>query len=356
MRAAFTVSNPTVLLSKTRSMLGSPMTAVPHDALFKKTFSKPEHATQLLRHLLPKALVDRINFTTLQLCPGSFVDEALVDRHTDLLFSVTIAGREARIYVLCEHASSVDPLLGFRLLAYMVRIWEAFLSEHPEAKRLPAIVPLVVHHSETGWTAATEFEDLLDLDAEGLLTVAEYIPRFRFLLDDLSAVSDESIRSRAMSAVARLVLFCLKHARASDTLGKRLKLFADVIREVRRTRSGREALRVVWEYIFQVSHRRAPEEVLAELKAIVGEEEDAEELVNVAEQLIEQGVQKGRAEGRVEGRRADLLKLLTKRFGSLPQGVVARVGVAEEADLDRWLDRILTAPTLADVLTDATDE
>ncbi len=349
MRGALPASNPTVLLSKTRGMLGSPMTAVPHDALFKNTFSKPEHATHLLRHLLPKALVDRIDFTTLQLCPGSFVDEALVARHTDLLFSVKIAGREARIYVLCEHASTVDPLLGFRLLAYMVRIWEAFLSEHPEAKKLPAIVPLVVHHSETGWTAPQDFEALLDLDAEGLAAVAEYIPRFRFLLDDLSAVSDESIRSRAMSAVARLVLFCLKHARASDTLGKRLKLFADVIREVRRTGSGREALRVVWEYIFQVSHRRAPEEVLAELKAIVGEE-DAEELVNVAEQLIEQGVQKGRAEGRAEGRRSDLLKLLTKRFGSLPEGVVAHVRVADEADLDRWLDRILTAPTLAEVL------
>ena len=83
-------------------------------------------------------------------------------------------------------------------------------------------------------------------------------------------------------------------------------------------------------------------------------EEDAEELVNVADQLIEQGVQKGIqigfAEGRAEGRRTNLLLLLTKRFGSLPEGVVARVRVADEADLDRWLDRILTAPTLAEVL------
>lgn len=84
--------------------------------------------------------------------------------------------------------------------------------------------------------------------------------------------------------------------------------------------------------------------------------------MNVAEQLIEGGVQKGLAEGlakgrvearradRAEARRADLLKLLTKRFGPLPEDVTARVTAAGEGDLDRWLDRILTAPTLAEVL------
>src|SRR5687767_12953661 len=149
-------------------MLGASMSATPHDSLFKATFSRLEHAEQLLRGLLPKALVDRIDFATLRLCPGSFVDEELVDRHTDLLFSVEIAGRPARIYVLCEHSSYVDPLLGFRLLAYMVRIWEALLKDHPNAKRLPAIVPLVIHHSEGGFTGQTIFEGLLDLDAEAL--------------------------------------------------------------------------------------------------------------------------------------------------------------------------------------------
>ena len=78
-------------------------------------------------------------------------------------------------------------------------------------------------------------------------------------------------------------------------------------------------------------------------------EQLVEELMSMAEQLIEQVAQKGRAEGRVEGGRTVLLKLLTKRFGSLPEDVVARVTGAEEADLDRWLDRILTAPTLAEV-------
>jgi flagellar biosynthesis/type III secretory pathway protein FliH len=75
--------------------------------------------------------------------------------------------------------------------------------------------------------------------------------------------------------------------------------------------------------------------------------------VNVAEQLIQEGFQKGLErgleKGRADGRRTDLLKLLTKRFGPPPEDVMARVRSADEADLDRWLDRILTAPTLAEV-------
>jgi hypothetical protein len=246
----------------------------------------------------------------------------------------------------------------------MVRIWEALVKDHPNAKKLPAIVPLVIHHSETGWTASTEFEELLDLDAEALSVVAAYVPRFRFLLDDISAVSDESIHSRAMGAMARLVLFCLKHARASETLIERLQLFMDLVNELRRTRRGLAALNAVWMYILRVSQHKPSAEVLAQLKAVVGEEV-AEDIMNVAEQLIQEGVQKGlekgraqgrvegrvegRAEGRVEKQRPLLLKLLNARVGAPPDDVVARVMSADEADLDRWTDRALTALTLAEV-------
>jgi predicted transposase YdaD len=64
-----------------------------HDALFKWTFSQPEHAAGELRAVLPRALVDRIDFSSLELCPGSFVDEAFQDRHTDLLFRCSSSTR-----------------------------------------------------------------------------------------------------------------------------------------------------------------------------------------------------------------------------------------------------------------------
>ena len=62
-------------------------------------------------------------------------------------------------------------------------------------------------------------------------------------------------------------------------------MFVDLISELRRTRGGKHALGIVWEYIFKVG-RRPPDEMVEQLKAIVGEE-NAEELMNTAEQLIE---------------------------------------------------------------------
>jgi len=47
----------------------------PHDALFKYVFSQPEHAASELRAVLPAELSRRIDWSSLELQPTSFVDE-----------------------------------------------------------------------------------------------------------------------------------------------------------------------------------------------------------------------------------------------------------------------------------------
>ncbi len=67
-----------------------------HDAFFKEMLSRPEHAASILRHILPASIAARIDFATLALCAGSYVDQALKERHSDLLFSATIDARPTR--------------------------------------------------------------------------------------------------------------------------------------------------------------------------------------------------------------------------------------------------------------------
>jgi hypothetical protein len=64
--------------------------------------------------------------------------------------------------------------------------------------------------------------------------------------------------------------------------------------------------------------------------------------MTAGEQLIERG--------RVEGRRTTLLKQLRVRFGVLPSDVEARIQAADERQLDVWVERVLTAATLAEML------
>jgi hypothetical protein len=69
-----------------------------HEALLRRTFSVVEHAAAEFRALLPASLVERINFSTLKLCSGSYVDEALTGSQSDLLFSVNVSGKPALLY------------------------------------------------------------------------------------------------------------------------------------------------------------------------------------------------------------------------------------------------------------------
>lgn len=137
------------------------VTNIPHDALFKGVFEKPEHAAAELRHVLPRELASSIDWSSLALEPGSFVDEELANQHSDLLFSAAAqaSGERVLVYLLFEHQSSNDPKMALRLLGYMVRIWSRFTRTHP-TEPLPLIIPAVLAQVPGGWSAPTRFSEL----------------------------------------------------------------------------------------------------------------------------------------------------------------------------------------------------
>lgn len=326
----------------------------PHDALVKAIFARPEHAEGELRRLLPPELAARIDWPTLALCSGSFVDDALRSRHTDLLFSASIAGESSvLLYLLFEHQSTDDPLMAFRLLRYMVRIWDDHLRDNPSAVRLPAILPLVLHHSSAGWISPTNFHALLDLDADMLPLVAAHVPSFRFLLDDVSDETDEALRARAMTALGRLVLFCLRHGREPARFVQEIARWLGLLAEARAAPGGPEALPLIWRYIVTTNNPADPHELVKQLLAVVGKEEERE-IMSIADWYEDRGrqagLEKGRDEGLRTGARNALLRQLRARFGALPEAAEARIQAADTAQLDVWIDRVLTAATLDEVL------
>ena len=273
-------------------------------------------------------------------------------RYADLLFSADIAGKKALLYVLFEHQSSVDPLMLFRLLAYMVRIWETHLRSEPEAKRLPAIIPVVLHHSHSGWTAKVAFEDLLDVDATVLAEIAPYVPHFRCVLDDLGEESEEALRARAMSALGRLALWCLKNSRSPGQIVAQLGRWGELMRQVARAPDGMAAIGTIFRYMWEADEHLGIEELRRLVAREVGKDVE-EAIVTTADMLRAEGRSEGRSEGLSEGQRAMLLKLLSKRFGALPEDAVARVNAAGPTELEAWFDRGLTAASLAAVLSDS---
>ncbi len=339
----------------------------PHDAFFKLIFSQPEHAAGELRAILPPELSARIDWKTLAHHPGSFVDEALSQSHTDLLFTAQLDGGPVFLYFLFEHLSTVQPLVPFRMLRYEVRIWDDWLSKNPGEKRLPPILPVVLHHSEAGWRGPTDFQDLLDIGPATLELLAPFVPHFRVVLDDISKTTDEALRRRAMTALGTVALWCLRDVRKRGVLLRNLGLFADLVADVLTATNGLAAIGSVLRYILFATEKPTnidEKELYSTLRRVLASVEEAkmETLWDHLQELYmergierglkrgeERGLKQGEERGLARGRREMLLRLLRSRFGEPSDATQARVNGADIPTLDRWADRVLTARTLDEV-------
>jgi predicted transposase/invertase (TIGR01784 family) len=320
------------------------MSSTPHDALFKRMFSQPQHASELFRSLLPPAVVRHIDFGTLRMETASFIDHELRARFSDLLFGVHLAGEAAYLYLLFEHQSTPERFMCRRLLRYVLDTWDHHFTSHPEARYLPVVIPIVLHHGENGWTEPVSLRELYDAPAEVLDELRPFLPELTFLLDDLTPQDDAVLRARALSAVPLMTLWVFKHVRHERDAIPALREALDLVAAVLRAPDGLTALRTLMGYILDVT-RSAPAPIMDLMRQ--AELHQASEIVmTAAEQLREEGRKEGRKEGSERNQRDYLLRLLRQRFGQLPDPVLVRIQRAEVALLDRWFDRGITAPSL----------
>jgi hypothetical protein len=236
--------------------------------------------------------------------------------------------------------------MGLRLLGYQVRIWERLRLDHPNAKKLPMIIPIVMYHGEKPWPEPRSFDALLDVPDGIRPTVEPYLVRFAYLLHDLSRVSDDELRDGARrTALGKLVSMCFKYARTSADFIKILSRWMDVARDVARAPNGLAALAQVMRYILEVNEHVEPEALQALLERELGPEAK-DTIVTAAERYIERGRQQGRQEGLQEM----LLRLLRQRFGeAVDTHVEQRIATASADQVETWFAHVLSAATLAEV-------
>jgi predicted transposase YdaD len=315
-------------------------------------FGQLEHARGALRAIVPAALAEALDWSMLALQPGSFVDVALTHQHTDLLYAATWRdGREALVYLLFEHQSTPPPegIMGERLLAYQVRIWDRWRADHPKAKTRPMILSIVMYHGASPWSEPGSFEALLEVPAGLRPAVEPYLVRFTYLLHDLSKISEDELRDGAMrTALARLVAMCFKYARTRADFVEILGRWMDVAGEVARAPHGLQALAQVMRYILEVNEHVEPEELQGLLERDLGP--DAKDAIMTAGQRL---IEQGRQQGRQQGVQDMLVRLLRQRFGSEVDAQVAqRVATASFEQVEAWSMRVISAATLADLFAD----
>jgi predicted transposase/invertase (TIGR01784 family) len=336
----------------------------PHDRLFKQIFAAPEDAAGLLRPLLPSALVASIDWQRMQRQRRSFVDAAAREHHTDLLFTATLrrSGKRRRIliYLLFEHKSQAERFTALQILGYLVAIWQDFRRRHPRARRLPPILPIVVHHDDRPFAAPLDLRGLIDVDGlapEVAQAVLQLQPEFRILLDDLAAQSEAAIAERSLSAMARLALLLMQHARGGTDakVGAALARWRDLLVELMATPRGQRQLVALSSYVMATTEVRP--ERLRDAVAEILDPAATHQIMFTADRLIAKGRRQGRREGRAEGRATGahegriqmLTQQLEARFGALDASVRERIAASTGAELDAWGVRVLTAASVAEV-------
>lgn len=214
-----------------------------------------------------------------------------------------------------------------------------YLAEAPaDTRRLPVIIPVVLHHSDTGWRSPTRFEALIDPPPEA----APFTPHFGFLLDDLNHHSELALHERTASAFTRLALLALRQTRGASDLVRMLNGWSKLIDELVATHDGPAALRLILTYIFQV-HGPA---------AFAAIDTTAVELNKGGKQIMESMAQYLDRTGQQKGRCQLFLKMTNHRFGALSPAQLERIEAADSPTLERWSLRLLTAKSLAELFAD----
>jgi predicted transposase/invertase (TIGR01784 family) len=289
--------------------------AHPNDGYFKAVFSNTARAALFFQEHLPPELVAQTDWSSLRLLPGSFVKQSLQQSHSDLLFSVSIAGCETLLYLLFEHQTTVDPAMPLRVLGYKMEIWQTHWKEH--GLPLPIVIPFVLHQGPDTWHVSTQFSDLMDIPASIADAILPYIPKFQHALLDLSLSNGATSQSHAE---LRLVMKLMKLARTKDLAG-----FLQWFRE--------EAAQLGWQVPIELVSLSFMYVLHADASIDLQQIEDSLHQLTQGKEEIMSLAQRLRIEGRAEGEVLGKILLLQQLMGE-PQSTREELVQLSLSDLE----------------------
>lgn len=293
----------------------------PHDKLFKVTFSDIEAAAGYFKWRMEPSLAGAVDWDSLKLESGSFIDSHLRHSETDLLFSATMAGEPLLLYFLAEHLSTPDELMALKLLRYITRIHERQAAASPAAGksgsrrlRLVPVFSFAVAQFAEDAGDPPQLLELFDLPPAGPLRefIERRIPDFEFDVLHLARTGYDEIEGSPRGILA---LRLLKAERARN-------LLADPVwDEVLILRVPKEFFEAMLAYVLvrDVDKR----DFMTKVEALQPQLRTT--AMTLAEKLTQEGRQEGLQKGRQEGRQEDILEALELRFGDVPEGLVEAV-------------------------------
>jgi recombination-promoting nuclease RpnB len=316
----------------------------PHDKLFKNVMSDIRTAEAFFRNYLPASIIPLVDFKHLTLCPNTFIDKELSLHASDVLYRTKINGQMAYLYLLCEHQSSIDVLMAFRLWNYIFKIWNMHINqlrgEGVVLKKLPLIIPMVFYHGNKPWNESRELKDII----EGPSDIIESILFKPFHLIDANTFSDEELGQQER---AGLLTFIMKSVMLRETM-KNQEILYSMLRTIIEAEGleASELITTLLNYLVQFVSTSNDKEFFTEIKEVLTTTSSRSEYMgSLAEYLKE--------EGRQQGELIMLQNLLKLKFGNIPNLYQGMIEKADSDTLLMWGAKILRADTLDEIFEES---
>jgi len=151
-----------------------------------------------LLQIVASDLAGRLDFSRLEKVNETFIPDNLREQESDVVYLVPFRGEdtgEVCIYVLIEHQSTVSHVMGFRVLFYMVQIWDAQRRQWEDDKvpqtkwRFRPIIPIVLYTGSDKWSIPIKMDVLMDLPKE----LSRFVPAFDTLLLDVKGEGEQTL-------------------------------------------------------------------------------------------------------------------------------------------------------------------
>lgn len=166
-------------------------------------FQDKENVRGLLE-ILESELVKFVDFDKLMQMNRSFIPDTLREQESDLVFIAPFQRDsetdEMLIYILIEHQSTVDTMMGFRMLFYMTQIWDfqrrqLELDNVPKSEwRFRAILPIVYYTGERRWNAPITLDAIMDFPDR----LSRFVPRFDVLCLKIKEQIQQRLRKQTI--------------------------------------------------------------------------------------------------------------------------------------------------------------
>ena len=316
-----------------------------------------------LLQIVASDLADQLDFDQLQQVNQSFIPDNLRKQESDVIYLVPFRSEELGdvwVYLLIEHQSVPSPVMGFRLLFYMVNIWDAQRRGWEDAKvpesewHFRPIIPIVFYTGSQTWEMPITVEMVTDLPQ----ALERFVPTFDVLF--LNVKGEDVPDFLHQGHPFRLLLELIRQEDATKVdFETVLRQVVQVLREL--PEESPQWSRAMYYLVLLIYHRRPTDErealmdVVAQTLVERRQIEEVQDMTQtIAEYFIQEGEERGEKRGEKRGelraKREAVLKLLQLRFDSIPPSVAKKIKSIRRVDrLNALFDQAATAKSISEI-------